>query len=142
MAQVYVPDDPRVREQLEQEADQIQRATDLKAHMKPPSQPAPAQPVQPMPTTSEMLFVIPPDVSAGHMNVRNGPGANHGLLGAIPAGQTVRASRCVRRDDGIAGADWCLVTWNGLTGWVSQVGLMPVTLQPTQPVAMSAASKD
>jgi hypothetical protein len=107
-----------------------------------PSQPAPAQPVQPMPTTSEMLFVIPPDVSAGHMNVRNGPGANHGLLGAIPAGQTVRASRCVRRDDGIAGADWCLVTWNGLTGWVSQVGLMPVTLQPTQPVAMSAASKD
>jgi hypothetical protein len=106
-----------------------------------PSQPAPAQ-IQPKLTTSELLFVIPPDVSGGHMNVRNGPGANHGLLGAIPAGQTVRASRCVRRDDGIAGADWCLVTWNGLTGWVSQVGLMPVSPQPSQPVARSAASKD
>ena len=104
-----------------------------------PSQPAPAQSKS---TTSEMLFVIPPDVSGGHMNVRNGPGANHGLLGAIPAGQTVAASRCVRRDDGIAGADWCLVTWNGLTGWVSQVGLMPVTPQPTQPVARPATSKD
>lgn len=53
-----------------------------------------------------------------------------------------RRASCVRRDDGIAGADWCLVTWNGLTGWVSQVGLMPVTPQPTQPVARSAASKD
>jgi len=105
-----------------------------------PSQPAPAQPVQP--TTSEMLFVIPSDVSSGHMNVRTGPGTNHGLLGAIPAGQTVRASRCVKRDDGIAGADWCLVTWNGLTGWVSQVGLMPVTPQPTQPIARSAPIKD
>ena len=104
-----------------------------------PTQPAP---VQPKPTTSEMLFAIPPNVSGGHMNVRNGPGTNHGLLGAIPAGQTVRASRCVRRDDGIAGADWCLVTWNGLTGWVSQVGLMPVTPHPTQPVARSALSKD
>ena len=31
-----------------------------------PSQPAPAQP---QPTTSEMLFLIPPDVSSGHMNV-------------------------------------------------------------------------
>jgi hypothetical protein len=107
-----------------------------------PENAQPTQPVQPNPTTSEMLFVIPPNVSGGHMNVRNGPGTNHGLLGAIPAGQTVRASRCVRRDDGIAGADWCLVTWSGLTGWVSQVGLMPVTPQPTQPVARSALSKD
>ena len=32
-------------------------------------------------------------------------GANHGL---------------------IAGTDWCLVTWNGLTCWVSQVGLLPI----------------
>jgi sec-independent protein translocase protein TatB len=30
------------REQLEQEADQIQRTADLKAHMKPPSRPAPS----------------------------------------------------------------------------------------------------
>ena len=50
-----------------------------------PVLPENAQPTQPKPTTSEMLFTIPSDVSAGHMNVRNGPGANHGLLGAIPA---------------------------------------------------------
>ena|ERR1700689_1035900 len=42
------------REQLEQEADQIQRATDLKAHMKAPSQPAPA----PVPD---------PDIASAHM---------------------------------------------------------------------------
>jgi sec-independent protein translocase protein TatB len=44
------------REQLEQEADQIQRATDLKAHMKPPSRPAP--------TTTP---VPDPDIASAHM---------------------------------------------------------------------------
>jgi uncharacterized protein YgiM (DUF1202 family) len=86
----------------------------------------------PQPETS-MLFMIPYDVSEGHMNVRSGPGTNHGLLGAIPAGQTVGASRCAPRDDGIAGANWCLVTWNSLTGWVSQAGLMPLQEQPVSP---------
>src|SRR5579862_569528 len=32
------------REQLEQEADQLQRAADLKSHMKPPSRPAESAP--------------------------------------------------------------------------------------------------
>ena len=85
------------------------------------------------PTTTEpemMTFRVPADISAGHLNIRSGPGANHGLLGAIPAGQTVIASRCVKRDDGIAGADWCMVSWNGITGWASQVGLMPVQGSP------------
>ena len=138
------------RKAAKQFMDCIDATQQIQAMSHPTSPVAPAQPVVPSqpapaqlePTTSEMLFVIPPDVSGGHMNVRNGPGANHGLLGAIPAGQTVRASRCARRDDGIAGADWCLITWNGLTGWVSQVGLMPVTPQPTQPVARAATSKD
>ena len=60
---------------------------------------------------ADMLFTIPLGVSEGHMNVRTGPGANHGLIGAIPGGQTVSASRCVPRDDGIRGAEWCFVTW-------------------------------
>src|SRR6516162_4822025 len=60
---------------------------------------------------ADMLFTIPPSVSEGHMNVRTGPGVNHGLIGAIPGGQTVSASRCVPRDDGIRGAEWCFVTW-------------------------------
>jgi Bacterial SH3 domain len=82
---------------------------------------------------ADMLFTIPTSVSEGHMNVRSGPGANHGLIGAIPGGQTVSASRCVPRDDGIRGADWCLVTWNGMRGWVSQAGLMPVPMVRAAP---------
>jgi|HubBroStandDraft_1064217.scaffolds.fasta_scaffold07661_3 sec-independent protein translocase protein TatB len=42
------------REQLEQEAEQMQRATDLKSHMKPPSRPAPSQ-------------VDPTDIASAHM---------------------------------------------------------------------------
>lgn len=87
--------------------------------------PAPA-PVRDAYAYAPMVFQVPYDVSQGHMNIRNGPGVNHGLTGAIPAGQIVRASRCVPRDDGVAGADWCLVNWNGYAGWVSQAGLMPV----------------
>jgi len=71
---------------------------------------------------ADMLFSIPTNVSAGHMNVRSGPGTNHGLLGAIPAGQTVSASRCVPRDDGIAGANWCLVTWRGIAAGFHRQG--------------------
>ena len=51
---------------------------------------------------------------------------NHGLIGEIRAGARVTASRCVPRDDGIAGANWCLVNYRSVTGWVSQAGLMPV----------------
>jgi SH3 domain-containing protein len=74
---------------------------------------------------ADMLFTIPPHVSNGVMNMRSGPGVNHGLLGAIPAGETVRASHCAPRDDGVRGANWCLVNWNGMRGWVSQAGLLP-----------------
>ena len=92
---------------------------------------APMQPTAPAPTGT-LTFVIPSNVSAGHMNVRKGPGSNHQLLGSIPAGQTVTASRCAPRDDGIVGADWCLVTWRNLNGWVSRIGLMPVEASVTQ----------
>jgi len=89
---------------------------------------------------ADMLFTIPPSVSEGHLNVRSGPGVNHGLIGAIPGGQTVSASRCVPRDDGIRGAEWCFVSWNGLRGWASQAGLMPVQQQAPvqQPTAYNS----
>lgn len=76
-------------------------------------------------TAYATVYTVPSDVSAGHMNIRSGPGTNHSLLAAIPAGATVNAGRCVPRDDGIRGADWCIVTYNGVTGWVSTAGLMP-----------------
>jgi uncharacterized protein YgiM (DUF1202 family) len=79
---------------------------------------------------AEMLFTVPYGVSQGHMNMRTGPGSNHDLIGAIPQGQRVSASRCVPRDDGVAGADWCLVDYAGTRGWVSRAGLMPYNPEP------------
>lgn len=76
---------------------------------------------------ADMLFT-----TAQSAKVRNGPGSNHALLDEIPAGNLISASRCVRRDDGIAGADWCLVNYpdgpiarRSPAGWVSQAVLMP-----------------
>ena len=74
---------------------------------------------------ADIIFTVPTNVSEGHMNMRDGPGSNHALIGAIPGGAVVSASRCVPRDDGIAGANWCLVTYGMTRGWVSQAGLMP-----------------
>jgi hypothetical protein len=37
----------------------------------------------------------------------------------------------VPRDDGIRGADWCVVVYNRVTGWVSTAGLMPGYMPPT-----------
>jgi len=63
----------------------------------------------------DLLLTVPSGINGGHMNVRSGPGNNHGLI--------------------ILGADWCRVTWNGLRGWVSQAGLMPeVEEEPAQSV--------
>jgi uncharacterized protein YraI len=76
----------------------------------------------------------------GYMNIRTGPGTNYSLVGTVPNGKRISWSgpaTCVRRQDGIAGADWCKVNvYNGQlapvgsyynqTGWVSRAGLMPV----------------
>lgn len=82
-------------------------------------------------TAHSAVYTVPADVSAGRMNIRSGPGTNHSLIGAIPAGATVNAGRCVQRDDGVRGADWCLVSYNGVTGFVSSAGLMPGYMPPT-----------
>jgi len=85
------------------------------------------------PAHAAMNFTIPTNVPAGYMNVRNGPGTNHNLVGSIPAGAAnVIGSRCVPRDDRIAGSDFCLVDWNNLHGWVASSGLMPTEVQVTQ----------
>ena len=63
--------------------------------------------------------------AASDVKIRRGPGSNHDLLGTIPTGVDVVAARCVPRDDGLAGADWCLISWRGLTGWGSRANLMP-----------------
>jgi len=76
------------------------------------------------------VYTVPMEVSAGHLNIRSGPGTNHALLGAIPAGATVNSNRCVPRDDRIVGSDWCLVSYGGVTGWAASSGLMPGYMPP------------
>jgi uncharacterized protein YraI len=51
------------------------------------------------------------------LNIRNGPGTRHQILGSMSAGTLVDVYRCVPRDDGIVGAPWCEVVWQGIRGW-------------------------
>ena len=63
------------------------------------------------------------------LNIRTGPGANYALVGAATAGTQFNwngKATCMARQDGIRGADWCRVNYNGVVGWVSRAGLMPV----------------
>jgi hypothetical protein len=84
---------------------------------------------------AQQVFQVPRDISGGHLNIRNGPGVNYALIGAIPAGTIMKGPKnghsleCRPREDGIKGADWCHVGWNGAEGWVSRAGLMPLSTE-------------
>ena len=74
-------------------------------------------------------FKVSETVSGGVLNIRTGPGANYALVGAATAGTQFNwngKATCMARQDGIRGADWCRVNYNGVVGWVSRAGLMPV----------------
>jgi hypothetical protein len=74
-------------------------------------------------------YQVPMDISGGRLNMRNGPGVNYALVGAVPAGSVLRGKapiECRPREDGIRGADWCHIGWNGVDGWVSRAGMMPI----------------
>jgi uncharacterized protein YraI len=81
------------------------------------------------------LYTVPTGMANGYLSIRNGPGVNHSLVGQIPAGATVDVGRCVPRDDGIVGGDFCLVNFNGITGWSASSGLLPVYSAAPQAVA-------
>jgi uncharacterized protein YraI len=74
---------------------------------------------------SASWYQVSPTVPDGSLNMRDGPGVNHALLGSIPAGTYVEAYTCRRRDDGIVGGQWCLVRYNGISGWASTAQMMP-----------------
>ncbi|MBV1693036.1 MAG: hypothetical protein KGP27_01095 [Hyphomicrobiales bacterium] len=69
-------------------------------------------------------------VSQGIQNVRQGPGSMHKLLFSIPAGNGgIRIRECWKPDEGGGTFDWCLITWNGQTGWTSSNGIEVDTAQ-------------
>jgi SH3-like domain-containing protein len=70
-------------------------------------------------------------VSPNDLNIRNGLGVNHQVVGRMPAGTLVTTSNCVPRDDGISGAPWCEVTWQGIRGWAATSGLLPINAATT-----------
>lgn len=74
-------------------------------------------------------YQVPNDISGGRLNIRNGPGVNYALVGAIPPGSILKGKapiECRAREDGVRGADWCHIRWDGVTGWVSRAGMMPL----------------
>lgn len=94
-------------------------------------------------TTAANADALQVQANDGFMNVRSGPGVNYSLLGTVPNGTRYEwpgRPTCVRRQDGIAGAPWCKVNYNGQGGWISMAGLMPTTTtSPTYNEVQSGA---
>jgi uncharacterized protein YraI len=69
---------------------------------------------------------VKPGISGGSANVRTGPGTMHAVAFAVPAGTSgLRVERCQPSDPGGGRFDWCLIIWQGRSGWVSQNGIEP-----------------
>jgi uncharacterized protein YraI len=75
---------------------------------------------------SSVTWRVRSDVSQGILNVRVGPGVNYALRGPpfpMPAGAGgIQVGECKLPDNG-GKFDWCLITWNGVSGWASSKGL-------------------
>jgi hypothetical protein len=94
------------------------------------------------PAHAEQTFEVPAGVSEGHLNIRSGPGVNFPIIGAIPAATPLtwrEKPYCVARQDGMRGADWCLVNHGGVQGWASKAGLVPIARLPA---ALPPAGED
>lgn len=66
------------------------------------------------------------------VNLRTGPGTNHAVLIAIPAGQPVTIVGCM------SGYAWCDVVWGSYRGWLSAAYVthlstgVPMTIESAQ----------
>lgn len=64
-------------------------------------------------------FRVLDNVSQGILNLRGGPGTNHGIITAIPAGSTgITIGVCRTPDDG-GRLRWCEARWRQFSGWLS-----------------------
>jgi hypothetical protein len=62
--------------------------------------------------------------------MRSGPGQDHSIVVAIPAGSDgVTIGQCRSADDGRSRYSWCKARWNGESGWVSSSGLVASTTE-------------
>lgn len=93
--------------------------------------PEPAVPmVQPEPrrrpaqVPNRQYATINRNVSLGIHRMRTGPGTNHDIVAEVPAGSRVEfLGNCRWPTDG-GQKKWCVIRWNGSTGWASSSGLV------------------
>jgi tetratricopeptide (TPR) repeat protein len=73
-------------------------------------------------------YKIDDNAAGGYLNIRNGPGVGHSIVGHIPAGTNgVEVKTCQSPDDdGRSTKLWCQVEWSGLSGWASSCCMAPV----------------
>jgi uncharacterized protein YgiM (DUF1202 family) len=79
-------------------------------------------------------------VAIANVNLRNGPGTDAPILATIPAGSRVQVTDC---------SEWCMVTWNGQSGFAvaatstSEEGVRrePADLSPAMPVRRPMSMK-
>ena len=64
-------------------------------------------------------------LDGGVLRMRDGPGQDHWIVGTIPIPprSRVRIGQCVNPDDGVSQYKWCLLSYEGVTGWSSACGL-------------------
>jgi hypothetical protein len=66
-------------------------------------------------------------------DMRDGPGVKHHLIATLPVGTNgITSLRRGRPDDGISYFDWCLISWQGQTGWVSKCCITHGDLFPNE----------
>ena len=100
------------------------------------------------PSPNAAAFNVKDDVATGYVNVRTGPGLKWPVIATIPAGTKglKRTQPCRDRDDA-PGYQFCPVTWNGVSGFVSMANLevaegdepaaLPVRKEPERVAAVA-----
>lgn len=73
-------------------------------------------------------YKVNADVPGGVLNLRNGPGLDHPITVAIPAGsEGIELGACKSGDDGVSKMPWCRAAWKGNNGWVSSCCITQVS---------------
>ena len=75
-----------------------------------------------------------PAVSRSDLNVRSGPGTEHGVVGVIQAGETVDVANC--------NGAWCQVAFEGGTGYANRSYLQIAAGAPSAGVVVQAPAYD